>query len=124
MKKVKQIIFLIFIMLVMSFICLGILSVLTYEYKWQADKALVGITLTYILVGFIGGMLQRIMNKETKTMGGKMREAILLSAIFLAILVGISTVFLQTPFAISSRFFMICILLTGSTCLGRVMVNV
>ena len=124
MKKVKQIIFLIFIMLVMSFICLGILSVLTYEYKWQADKALVGITLTYILVGFIGGMLQRIMNKETKTMGGKMREAILLSAIFLAILVGISTVFLQTPFAISSRIFMICILLTGSTCLGRVMVNV
>lgn len=120
MKRLVRLLFALMIMFITALISLGAVTVLAYNFKWQADKALVGITLTYILAGFIGGMSQRIMNKEVKTMGAKMLEAILLSAIFIAILVGISIMFMQIQFAISSRFFMICILLTGSTCLGRV----
>ena len=44
-----------FVMAVVSMLMLIGVSMLAYIYKWYADKALLGITLTYIIAGFVGG---------------------------------------------------------------------
>lgn len=121
MRKIRNLIIIIIIMSCISILSLGILSVLSYIYKWQADKALVGITFTYILAGFVGGLGQKIINREEKTMGRKMLGGILLSTLFMAILVIASIFLIQNPFMLSSRFLMIWMVLMGSTCLGRIL---
>jgi len=121
MKKIRVFLFALIIMVVVSAICLCGVSVLAYRYKWQADKALIGITLTYILAGFIGGLSQKIMNKEQKSIGRKMLDGIVLSTIFMGGLIVLSIYIVQNPFEISSRFLMIWMLLMGSTCLGRIL---
>lgn len=121
MKKIVNLILTLVIMALASAICLLLVSILSYIYKWQADKALIGITVTYILVGFVGGLFQKILNKEEKDMKRKMLNAMLLGTVFIGILSGLSVVGLQQPFLMSSRFLMIYMLLVGSTCLGRIL---
>lgn len=121
MRKIRNLIITIIIMSIVSIISLLAVSVLAYQYKWQADKALIGITVTYIITGLVGGLTQKMMNKEEKNMGRKMLGAILVSCIFMGILLFFSIVAIQQPFSISSRFLMIWMLLVGSTCLGRIL---
>ena len=121
MKKIKTFLITIIIMLIASTLSLLVVSALTYFYKWQADKALIGITLTYILAGFSGGLFLKIKSKGQLSMTWKMLEACLLSTIFMGILIVISVFVIKIPFAISSRFLMICMLFLGSTCLGRIL---
>lgn len=121
MRKIRSFIITLIIMSIMSIICLVIVSLLSYFYKWQADKALIGITVTYILTGFIGGLAQKIQNKEHKNMGRKMLDAIVLSSSYILILIMASVFLAQIPFAVSSRFLMILMLMVGSTCLGRIL---
>ena len=121
MRRMKCFFRVFIIMGMVSAICLLTVSVLTYHYKWQADKALIGITLTYIVTGFAGGLSQKIMNKESRSMGRKMLEGMLISTIFVGGLLGISIGIVQNPLELSSRFLMIWMLLMGSTCLGRIL---
>lgn len=121
MRKIKNLFITIIIMLLVSTISLLAVSALTYIYKWQADKALIGITITYILAGFFGGLFLKWKTKEQLSMGRKMLEAILLSVIFVGILVTASVFVMENSFVISSRFVMICMLFVGSTCLGRIL---
>ena len=121
MKRVRNLLMVMVIMMLMSAISLLIISVLSYFYKWQADKALVGITITYILAGFIGGITQKFLDKSERNMGKKMLEAILISSIFVGVILGVSTIVLQQPLVISSRFLSIYMLLAGSACMGRIL---
>ena len=121
MKKIQTLFITIIIMLIVSFVMLSIISGLTYIWKWQADKALIGITLTYILTGFCGGLFWKWKTKESRSMGRKMLEAFLISLFFMLLLVIVSVFILGNPFVISSRFLMIAMLVLGSTCLGRIL---
>ena len=121
MRKIKNVILILVLMTLISVVCLLIVSVLTYIYKWKADKALIGITATYILTGLLGGFMLKVRNKEEKNMGRKMAEAMFLSIVYIGLLVVVSIFFLQIPFEFSSRFIMIWMLLAGSTCLGRIL---
>lgn len=109
-----------FVMTVISMLMLIGVSMLAYIYKWYADKALIGITLTYIVAGFIGG---KVLNRlsEVKDMNKKLLESILLSVLAMALLVLFSLLVTENEFGISSRFLMIWMLITGSASLGRIL---
>lgn len=106
---------------------LVVLSTLVYYLKWQADKAMVGIIVVYMLSGFTGGVGYKWMQErqyvEKCSVGIKRKatEALLLSAIFLFLLLCISILGLQIPFALSGRFLLIVALLMGSCFLGRIL---
>ena len=109
-----------FVMTVVSMLMLIGVSMLAYIYKWYADKALLGITLTYIIAGFVGGrVLKRL--SEVKDMNKKLLESILLGVLEMALLVVLSLLVTENEFGISSRFLMIWILITGSASLGRIL---
>lgn len=119
MRKMKNILVSIIVMGITAVIALLIVSALTYLLKWQADKAMIGIIVTYILAGFVGGQTQRRLSHE-KNMYKKLFEGILLGTIFMMVLVLLS-VFVGNPFVISGRMLMIWMLLAGSACLGRIL---
>ncbi len=121
MKTIRNLIITIIIMTLISLLSLFIVSVLSYMYKWQADKALIGITITYIVTGFIGGVSQKIIIKEQKSISRKMLDGILTGGIFVGILWIASIFIVQSPLCFSTRFIMIGMLLIGSTCLGRIL---
>lgn len=121
MRKIKNVIFILVFMTLISIACLLIISAFAYIYKWQADKALIGITVTYIMAGFIGGFSKKIIEKEQKSIGQKMLEGMLMASVFMGGLMVLSVFVAQNPLEISSRFLMIWMLLIGSTCLGRIL---
>ena len=123
MRKIGKIVITFIVMTLVSLLCLCIVGILSYIYKWQADKALIGITCTYILAAFAGGITQKILNKNEKgkSIGQKMLNGILTGLIFVAVLLIASGFIVQTPFLFSVRFFMILMLIIGSTCLGRIL---
>ena len=121
MKNIRDLCITLIMMFLVSMICLIFVTVLSYNYKWQADKALVGITVTYILAGFSGGLIQRFLDKRERSIGQKMLGGILLASFFIGILCVVSFVLGIGPMYISSRFLMILMLLIGSTCLGRIL---
>ena len=121
MRKMRRYGLSILIMVVVSFISLIVIAWLSYTYKWQADKALAGITVTYILAGFIGGLTQKFLCREQKSMGKKMVEGMVLSSVFMGGLVFFDVFMVGSLFEITSRFLMIWMILMGSTCLGRIL---
>lgn len=121
MRKIGNLVITIIIMFITSMICIGVVSIISYTYKWQADKALVGITITYILAGFTGGITQKVLDKEKRGIGQKMLEGILTGFIFVGLLLIASVFVAQNPLLFSSRFLMILMLVIGSTCLGRIL---
>ena len=120
MHTIKKYIISLVIMCLVSILMLMVVSLLAYVYKWQADKALIGITVTYILAGFLGGFGLKRMS-ETKDMTKKLVEGILLGVFFMMLLLLFSIIFTDNEFEISSRLLLIWMLLTGSTSLGRIL---
>ena len=127
MSRIKKYLIAIVIMSMISVAMLLIVTTLTYAFKWQADKAMIGIVVTYILAGLSGGICLRYFGKKEYVMEQKNEiakkavEALILSAVYLVLLLTISIFGLQIPFGFSGRFFMIWILLFGATFLGRVL---
>lgn len=120
MRNMKKYIIPILIMSVVSILMLLAVSVLAYIYKWQADKALIGITGTYILAGLAGGLgLRRV--SSIKDMSRKLLESILLGIIFMVLLIIFSLIMTDNAFQISGRFLLIWMLITGSASLGRIL---
>ena len=108
------------IMCIVSILMLLAVSLLAYLYKWQADKALIGITVTYILAGTAGGAgLKK--SSVTKDIGKKLLEGILLGSIFMIFLIGLSFVITDNVFQISGRFLVIWMLIMGSASIGRIL---
>lgn len=120
MRIMKQIVMPLLLMSFVSVILLLGLSALTYIFKWQADTALVGITLTYIVAGFVGGRSRKKLSEEI-TIGKKLLEGIFLGTLFMFLLWLLSMVIVQNQFELSSRFLMIWMLLIGSVSLGRIL---
>lgn len=125
MYKIKKYIFVICMMLIVALVSLLVVSVFTYMLKWHADKAMLGIVVTYILSGFAGGFfLGKYKKKENQancSIREKLIEAICVSALFFILLGLISILGLHIPFSFSGRLLLILFLLTGSACLGRVL---
>lgn len=126
MEKIKSFIIAIIVMMFTTIISLFVVSTLTYIFKWQADKAMMGIIATYIVAGFAGGFCMRCIKKkeygnEKTKMGQKVTEALLLSGIFMLLLLVVSFFVIQNPFEISNRFLMILLLLNSSCFLGRIL---
>jgi len=96
------------------------LSVLTYIFKWKADTALVGITFCYIAVGFFGGKVKAIWSYETGV-GRKLIDGLVIGNLFMLCLLAVSTFLIVNEFLLESRFFMIWMLIMGSTALGRIL---
>ena len=119
MNKIKKYIVAIVVMLVVSITMLFLVTTFAYVFKWQSDKAMIGIILTYILAGLAGGeCLKRFGKKEIVK---KAVEALILSTLFMLLLLVISVFGLQISFVFSGRFFLIWLLLFGTTFLGRVL---
>lgn len=122
-------------MSLVSILSLILLSVLTYIFKWQANTAMIGITGTYILAGFLGGLTLKFaelwkgrkkeegvqVQRENTSVGTKMIEAISAATFFMGILLLLSVITMQEKFELSGRFLTIWMLLLGSACLGRIL---
>lgn len=133
--KMKAVAISILSMSLVSILSLMILSILTYIFKWQADTAMLGITGTYILAGFCGGLALKFahlwkgrkkedgvqVQRETISIGTKMVEAILTATLFMGILQLLSLIAGTGTFELSGRFLTIWMLLVGSACLGRIL---
>jgi len=127
MHRLKNYIVAIGVMIVTAMVSLLAVSTLTYLFKWQADKAMIGIIVTYILVGFAGGFVfkrvSKKQNAEERKVGvlQKVLEVFSLSSVFMLLMIVLSTFVLQNPFEISGRLLMIWGLMTSSCFLGRIL---
>lgn len=120
MYKVKSYLMAISIMLITSVISLFVLSLFTYAFKWQADKAMIGIIVTYVIAGVAGGFcLQKIQSREDGikkcvSIRKKMIEALILSGTFMISLMIWSGIGLHHTFQLSSYTLLIWILIASS----------
>ena len=127
MHRLKNYIVAIGVMIVTAMVSLLAVSTLTYLFKWQADKAMIGIIVTYILVGFAGGFVfkrvSKKQNAEERKVGvlQKALEAFSLSSVFMLLMIVLSTFVIQNPLEISGRLLMIWGLMTSSCFLGRIL---
>ena len=127
MSKIKGFVVTMVIMLGVAMISLLAVSALTYLFKWQADKAMIGIIVTYIFAGFIGGFYTKRTREKQFVDGNKIGigkkaiEAFVVGNVFMLILLLLSIFVLQNSFGFSSRFLMIWGLLVSSTFLGRIL---
>lgn len=135
MSGIGKIIRSIIIMGITSCISLLVVSLLTYWLHWQADTAMLGITVTYILSGFLGGcslrwkhLLKKKQNMEKvgvlteiSNLTGKLQEAILVGTLFMGILLLLSVLYIGSDFSVSTRLLTVWLLLIGSASLGRVL---
>lgn len=127
MYRIKKYSIAIGAMIGMTLVSLLIVSTLTYLFKWQADKAMIGIIVTYILVGFAGGFVfkrvSKKQNAEERKVGvlQKALEVFSLSSVFMLLMIVLSTFVIQNPFEISGRLLMIWGLMTSSCFLGRIL---
>jgi len=112
MYKVKKYIVTICIMIIAAIVSLLVVSVLTYLFKWQSDKAMAGIVITYILSGLAGGFYLR--NEGAMEIRKNVIEAVLLSTLFIFSLIIFSSLVFKIPFGFSVRFLLIWLLVTCS----------
>ena len=113
MFKMKNYIISLSVMILVSIISLVLVSALAYLFKWQADKAMVGIIVTYIIVGFFGGICLRY---KRKIVG-----AIVLGTSYMFLLVVCAYMGFRISFVFSRRSLLIWLLITCSSFAGMCM---
>ena len=116
----KKILIPLSLMSVYSIILLFVLSVFSYIFKWKADTALVGITIIYIVVGFLGGCSRKHFSYATGVFK-KLLEGALIGTMFMVLLMMVSFFVIGNEIVFSSRFFLIWMLVVGSVSLGRIL---
>ena len=135
MGKIKKYLITIVVMLVVSVLALIILGLLTYWFKWQADKAMVGIVVTYVMAGATGGVIFKMLQarggdrcyiEEKKinrlsTESAAILDSLLLTIIYIATLFVASILFLKTTPIVSSQLFMIFGLVLCSVFVGKLL---
>lgn len=109
MHRVKRYIISLSIMMIVAMVSLLIVSILTYLFKWQSDKAMIGIIVTYVFAGFAGGICLR----REKQMGHrrKLIESLIIGTAYMLLLLLLSCFVFQIPFQFSIRFLMIWLLI-------------
>lgn len=124
---IKNTLFAVIIMGMVSVIVLVILSIFTYLLKWQAPQAQVGIILTYIISGFLGGVLPSVIGergkkKEVKNTERSTKNAIIKGitqgTIYMAVLLTISILLSANESWDMVQILLIWILLSVSSTLG------
>lgn len=113
MYKIKKYMIAISVMLVVSIVSLLVLSTLTYLFKWQADKAMIGIIVTYVLAGFAGGICLR--NETQIACRRKLIEPFIVATAYMLLLLLLSCFIFQIPFRFSIQFLMIWLLIVLSS---------
>ena len=110
MNRVKKYIAALGVMWMVSIVSLVIVGLLTYLFKWQADKAMIGIILTYVLAGFVGGFF----------MGGKrtILGASVLGTIYVFLSVILAYMVFQISFKFTTSFLLICTIIVCSCFVG------
>ena len=135
MKKITNIIVGILAMVMVSAIFLMGLSVLVFVFKWQASKAIIGIMVTYILAGIGGGLTMKwylkkemrrqsccgIRDETVVTIKEKVTEVFCASTFFIIILWLLSIVLKINGSIELGRFFLVWMLVSGSTALARIL---
>ena len=116
MDKIKKYAISLVVMMVTVIVSLLIVSTLTYIFKWQADKAMIGIIITYVLGGFVGGVSFRKSEKEKWVK--KILESFMIAIFFVIVATMISVLVMQNPFVFSSRSILILLLITSSVLCG------
>jgi len=116
MDKIKKYAISLVVMMMTVIVSLLIVSTLTYIFKWQADKAMIGIIVTYVLVGFVGGVSFRKSEKEKWVK--KILESFMIAIFFVIVATMISVLVMQNPFVFSSRSILILLLITSSVLCG------
>ena len=101
------------VMMIVTVMSLLVVSALTYWFKWQADKAMIGIIATYIVVGFFGGICLRC---KRKIMG-----AIVLGTSYMFLLVVCAYMGFRILFEFSDRCLLIWLLIVCSSFGGMCM---
>lgn len=121
MGRMKNYIISIIVMILSTTLFLVVISMFTYLLKWQADKVMVGIMITYVLAGFTGGFCLR--RRKKIGIQRMMIDAGLLGTVFMFLLVLFSYFIFQIPFEFSSRFLLIWMLIVcgsfGGICCKR-----
>ena len=106
------------VMLIVSMVSLVILSALTYFYKWQAYQAQVGITLTYIISGFLGGFLSCMIGEHSREKRNLLICGMILGTIYLAVLLAVSVLIAANEAWDIVQIILIWLLLSASSALG------
>jgi len=107
------------LMSVCSIIMLLALSILAFIFKWKADTALVGITVIYIVAGFLGGCSRKRLSYEI-SISKKLFEGAVIGTMFMVFLIVVSFFIIENEIVFSSRLFMIWLLIVGSSARGRI----
>ena len=102
---------------------LFVVSVLTYLFKWQAPQALVGITFAYILTGFVGGVLQGILEGFLE-LRERVVHGLVLGSGYMIVLLILSVVLVEKSGWDYVHLLMIWILLACSSVLGGFLSNI
>lgn len=115
MKKIKSYFYALIVMLMVSVICLWIVSMLAYNYKWQADKAMIGILVVYSLAGVTGGVWHKRMTK------GTIMGAMLLGSLYIMLLLVASILIFENSLSFSVQFIRVYCLVICSIFMGRML---
>ena len=86
MVKVKKYVITLCVMIITTMVALFTVSALTFWFKWQADKAMIGIIMTYVLAGLSGGVVLGLCEKKGVVLRQKNIRRRILQACFLAVL--------------------------------------
>ena len=111
MGKMRKYIAAIVVMLFTTVVALGVVSILTYMFKWQADRAMIGIVATYVLAGFAGGIF--LIGKR-KALG-----PVILGTVYMLFMLAFSHMGFHITFKFSKRFVLIWLLVVSSAYVGR-----
>ena len=104
------------IMIIVSMISLLVISAFTYIFKWQADKAMIGIIITYVLAGFSCGVYLR--NRSQIGHRRKLIEALEIGTAYMLLLLLLSCFVVKIPFEFSVNFLLIWMLVSCSIFVG------
>ena len=113
MDTVKKYVVSLCVMIAVSILLLVVVSTLTYVFKWKANKAMIGIIVTYVLAGGAGGLcMRKVMHKDSRK---RVKEAVTLATTYIFFLWIISYFVAQIPFKFSFEFILIWILVVCSS---------
>ena len=124
MYKIRKYIISLSVMLAISLVFLLVVSSFVYVFKWQADKAVIGIIVTYILVGIAGGVALGKFDKKNgiskpKGSRSKVTQTAILTAMYLIVLTIASSMLTENTMEFTKQTILIMLLEFGSVYMGR-----
>ena len=112
MYKVKRYIISVSAMVLVSMVLLVVLATLTYMFKWQADKVMIGIIVTYVMAGVAGGIYLR--KTEKGILCKKLLESFIASTLFMVVLELPVILIVRNGVIFSWRFLLVWLLIISS----------